>query len=165
MWQQKCSFLFAINSLTQVCPKVSDFSAPLNPWGQLVPLVNIHLSLKPGLTTPKVPHARSASTALLQSYTYQICSSSLFKDLRWAKGQERRSTRITIVPLGSLGNWDQQSIIPLTRKKDNVIERGGVRTKEKKYGTEVEMEEFTEENFHSVICRHIRRPKEQFNYG
>lgn len=27
------------------------------------------------------------------------------------------------------------------------------------------MEEFTVENFHFVICRHIRGPKEQFNYG
>lgn len=26
------------------------------------------------------------------------------------------------------------------------------------------MEEFTVENFHSVICRHIKGPKEQFNY-
>lgn len=26
------------------------------------------------------------------------------------------------------------------------------------------MEEFTEQNFHSVICHHIRGPKEQFNY-
>lgn len=26
------------------------------------------------------------------------------------------------------------------------------------------MEEFTVENFHSVIWRHIRGPKEQFNY-
>lgn len=30
---------------------------------------------------------------------------------------------------------------------------------------EVEIEEFTVENFHSVICRHIKGPKEQFNYG
>lgn len=30
---------------------------------------------------------------------------------------------------------------------------------------EEEIEEFTVENFHSVICRHIKGPKEQFNYG
>lgn len=37
------------------------------------------------------------------------------------------------------------------------------RKREVRYGSG--KEEFTVEDFHSVICRHIRRPKEQFNYG
>lgn len=69
--------------------------------------------------------------------------------------------------------WDQEPLT-LTRKtneeKENVENVGqsnqpvSIPKKEKQANKE-EMGKFTVENFHSAICRHIRGPKEQFNYG
>lgn len=72
--------------------------------------------------------------------------------------------------------WDQDPLILPDQKKKTDERREKTQNarqnnkpiwiwKKKRQDNKGEMEEFTVENFHSAICRHIRGPKEQFNYG